>query len=161
MTSVRCRSVHKGNHNGWILSLWVHVKPSKPLHIYIYKSESGWLGLFVCVVVCMLLGDGGLLLCSGVFSLGSVLGATKSFIYITVTMQRGAFWVLNFWWGIFLYVQPIRRMRQVWKDNGKMGVRGIDNGDVNWIELAQDEVQYKFWSQWCWIVVWYYHEDCQ
>jgi hypothetical protein len=35
------------------------------LYIYIYKSESiwlaGWLGLFVC----MLLGSGGLLLCSG------------------------------------------------------------------------------------------------
>jgi hypothetical protein len=29
--------------------------------IYIYKSETGWLGVFVCV----LLGDGGLLLCSG------------------------------------------------------------------------------------------------
>jgi hypothetical protein len=36
--------------------------------IYIYKSESDWLPgflcFFVCVVVCMLLGDGGLLLCS-------------------------------------------------------------------------------------------------
>jgi hypothetical protein len=31
------------------------------LFIYIYKSETGWLGVFVCV----LLGDGGLLPCSG------------------------------------------------------------------------------------------------
>jgi hypothetical protein len=62
--------------------------------IYIYKSESGWLDVFVC----MLLGSGGLMLCSegvffgvrsggndifdihyccyaaGAFSLGSVLG---------------------------------------------------------------------------------------
>jgi hypothetical protein len=31
------------------------------LNLYIYKSKTGWLGVFVCV----LLGDGGLLLCSG------------------------------------------------------------------------------------------------
>jgi hypothetical protein len=44
-------------------------------NIYIYKSESDWLAgflcFFVCVVVCMLLGDGGLLLCSrGCFLFG-------------------------------------------------------------------------------------------
>jgi hypothetical protein len=32
---------------------------------YTYKSETGWLTFYLCTFVCVLLGDGGLLLCSG------------------------------------------------------------------------------------------------
>jgi hypothetical protein len=56
-------------HLSIYLSLYIYIR-------YIYISESDWLAgflcFFVCVVVCMLLGDGGLLLCSvGVFLLVS------------------------------------------------------------------------------------------
>jgi hypothetical protein len=35
------------------------------LSIYIKAKRAGFVCFFVCVVVCMLLGDVGLLLCSG------------------------------------------------------------------------------------------------
>jgi hypothetical protein len=64
------------------------------VNLYIYKSESGWLGFFVCV----LLGDGGLLLCSGGVFFGVRSGGNDIFdIYMTVAMQRGRFLWGPFW----------------------------------------------------------------
>jgi hypothetical protein len=45
------------------------------LSIYIKAKRAGFLCLFVCGVVCMLLGDGGLLLCSGGVFFGVRSGA--------------------------------------------------------------------------------------
>jgi hypothetical protein len=46
--------------SGCLIYIRVYMLPMNG-NIYIYKSETGWLGVFVCV----LLGDGGLLPCNG------------------------------------------------------------------------------------------------
>jgi hypothetical protein len=55
------------------------------LFIYIYKSESGWLGL------CVLLGDGGLLLCSGGVFFGVRSGGNDIFDIYDCCYVAGAF----------------------------------------------------------------------
>jgi hypothetical protein len=69
--------------------------------IYIYKSESmrlvgwlaGWLAGWLDVFVCMLLGSGGLLLCSG----GVFFGVRSG----SITWQRHLYKIEPFLWGLF------------------------------------------------------------
>jgi hypothetical protein len=40
------------------------------------------------------------------------------------------------------YKRPLGRSRRRWEDNIKMDVREIGIGGANWIQLAQDRVQW-------------------
>jgi hypothetical protein len=62
------------------------------ISIYIKAKVSGWLCVWLDVFVCMLLGSGVLLLCSGGVFFGVRSGGNDIFdIYMTVAMQRGVF----------------------------------------------------------------------
>jgi hypothetical protein len=39
--------------------------------------------------------------------------------------------------------RPLERPRRRWEDNIKMGLREIGIGGANWIQLAQDRVQWR------------------
>jgi hypothetical protein len=39
--------------------------------------------------------------------------------------------------------RPLGRPRRRWEDNIKMGLRKIGIGGANWIQLAQDRVQWR------------------
>jgi hypothetical protein len=39
--------------------------------------------------------------------------------------------------------RPLGRPRRMWEDNIKMDLREIGIGETNWIQLAQDRVQWR------------------
>jgi len=39
--------------------------------------------------------------------------------------------------------RPLGRHRHRWKDNIKMGLQGVDWGDMNWMDLAQDRDRWR------------------
>jgi hypothetical protein len=39
--------------------------------------------------------------------------------------------------------RPLGRPRRRWEDNIRMGLREIGLGEANWIQLAQDRVQWR------------------
>jgi hypothetical protein len=59
--------------------------------IYIYKSESGWLVGWLDVFVCVLLGSGGLLICSGGVFFGVRSGGNDIFDIYDCCYAAGAF----------------------------------------------------------------------
>jgi hypothetical protein len=75
--------------------------------IYIYKSETGWLDVFVCV----LLGDGGLLLCSG----GVFFLVSSKWYFLWGPFRGGIFFGVRseciYFFACFLVPDPTSRQR--------------------------------------------------